>query len=226
MSESLTSAALVSGDLLFREAFDRLGSAIGVSIERQAESIERLMSDAGDAMPDLVILVGWKTGDAAFSESVRALREGFPATRLLVLTDAAEPQSMQEALQIGVDGFLHRNMSSQALLHSIRLVMYGQAVVPMSAVAQFLDGSTMRRATSAASIEQHRLTPRERDILNLLAEGQPNKVIARRLGTCDGTVKVHLRRIMRKLGVQNRTQAAIWALDHLEAPQAAQDLAS
>jgi two-component system nitrate/nitrite response regulator NarL len=59
------------------------------------------------------------------------------------------------------------------------------------------------------------LSPRETDILTLLAEGQPNKVIANHLGTTEATVKVQLRRILRKIGAQNRTQAAIWALGYL-----------
>jgi two-component system nitrate/nitrite response regulator NarL len=211
----MITAALVSGDQLFREAFGRLGAHIGVAVEHQADTVAALLAET-DAMPQLVILVGWTTGDAAFLDQVAALRERTQGARLLVLTDTAEPQSMHEALQAGVDGFLHRNMSSEALSHSIRLIMYGQAVVPMSVVSKFLDTAGSRRSAGIVTAEANSLTPRERDILSLLAEGQPNKVIARRLGTCDGTVKVHLRRIMRKLGVQNRTQAAIWALDHLQ----------
>jgi len=216
MSDTMITAALVSGDLLFREAFGRLGAHIGVAVQRQAQTVDELIAD-GAAMPELIIIVGWSTGDDAFLEGVSRLRERAAGSRLLVLTDSAEPQPMHEALQAGVDGFLHRNMSSEALSHSIRLIMYGQAVVPMSVVSKFLEGAGSRRpGAGVPTAEAENLTPRERDILSLLAEGQPNKVIARRLGTCDGTVKVHLRRIMRKLGVQNRTQAAIWALDHLQ----------
>lgn len=215
MTDTMITAALVSGDQLFREAFGRLGSHIGVEVVHQADTVAKLLSET-EEMPQLVILVGWTTGDADFLEQVAQLRERTQGSRLLVLTDTAEPQSMHEALQAGVDGFLHRNMSSEALSHSIRLIMYGQAVVPMSVVSKFLDSASTRRGGAVVTAEANSLTPRERDILSLLAEGQPNKVIARRLGTCDGTVKVHLRRIMRKLGVQNRTQAAIWALDHLQ----------
>ena len=217
MSDTMITAALVSGDLLCREPFGRLGAHIGVAVQRQAQTVDELIAD-GAAMPELIIIVGWE------HRRRRVSGGGLPAARSgpRVAPAGADRQCGAAADALGAAGgrrgFLHRNMSSEALSHSIRLIMYGQAVVPMSVVSKFLEGRRQPPARRGRADRGGREPDpaRARTFLSLLAEGQPNKVIARRLGTCDGTVKVHLRRIMRKLGVQNRTQAAIWALDHLQ----------
>ncbi|MEQ8964209.1 MAG: response regulator transcription factor [Azospirillaceae bacterium] len=215
MSQKVISTILVSGDRLFREAFKQLSGGLGIDVVDEAAGVAELAESTADRKaPDLVILLGWTVGDEAFQAAVARLRETWSSTRMLVLTDSTDAALAQDALRAGVDGLLHRNMSSEALVHAIMLVMLGEEVLPAKLAQRLISGAgTPMPAGAKRQFEG--LTPREIDILELLSEGAPNKVIANQLGTTEATVKVQLRRILRQIGVQNRTQAAIWALQHL-----------
>lgn len=217
MTRKAISTTLVSGDRLFREAFKQLSSGLGIEIVGEAGTLADL-ADRIDTAPasEMLLLLGWNTGDEAFHVSFQRVREAWPDTRLIVLADNTDPALAHDALRAGVDGLLHRNMSSEALVHAIMLVMLGEEVVPAKLAQSLIHGAPLPPAGGAAVRGDFQgLTPREIDILELLSEGAPNKVIANQLGTTEATVKVQLRRILRQIGVQNRTQAAIWALQHL-----------
>ncbi|MEQ8964933.1 MAG: response regulator transcription factor [Azospirillaceae bacterium] len=216
MREGAVSTALVAGDQLLREGLKQLSEVIGLRTIAEAPTLAELIEapEEGES-PSLVILLDWPAANPEFQETIKRFRKRYPAARLVVLTESADPRPLLEALNAGVDGYLHRNMSSAALLHSIRLVMLGEAVFPGKLAVRLLGGEGRMPAAAPAGGNVSGLSPRETDILILLAEGQPNKVIANKLGTTEATVKVQLRRILRKIGVQNRTQAAIWALGHL-----------
>jgi len=216
MREGAVSTALVAGDQLLREGLKQLSEVIGLRTIGEAQSLADLVDAPEDSeAPALVILLDWSTGSAEFQETLKRFRKRYSGSRLVVLTESTDPAPLLEALNSGVDGYLHRNMSSAALLHSIRLVMLGEAVFPGKLAIRLLGGEGRAPAAPPPGGSVSGLSPRETDILILLAEGQPNKVIANKLGTTEATVKVQLRRILRKIGVQNRTQAAIWALGHL-----------
>ncbi len=121
---------------------------------------------------------------------------------------------MVECFDAGVDGYIVKSMSSQPLITALRLVTLGEKVLP-SELADVLSRHNFDHAAPGGDLEHEmedaNLSTRERDVLCCLMAGYSNKVIARELDVCEATVKVHVKAILRKLDVSNRTQAAMWA---------------
>lgn len=167
--------------------------------------------------PDVLVLdlsmPGWTGVDV-----VRELRARDCAVRVLVLTSFSDPELVLEAVRAGADGYLLKHSRAEAVLGGIRCVAAG--VAPMDPdVARALMSSP--RAAGGGADE---LTSREAEVLELLRAGHPNKVIARRLQISERTVKAHVTRILQRIGVADRTQAALWAERHLRGPASAEGL--
>ena len=139
---------------------------------------------------------------------VRALRGAGRSTRVLVLTSFQEPDRVVEVMQAGADGYLLKDAQAERILDGIRAVAAGGVPIDPS-VARLL----------LTDFRQHSpldgLTDREREVLELVRQGLPNKSIARRLQITERTVKAHVTNILLRLGVSDRTQAALWAERHL-----------
>jgi len=146
-------------------------------------------------------------------QSCRELRERFATSRIVLMMDQYHIEEVARAFASGVvDGYLVKAISCAPLAGALRLIAMGDKVLP-SEVAESLTHSIPQimwsgRETGVSGLP---LSNREIEILKCLLDGDPNKVISRRLGIADATVKVHIKAILRKLRVQNRTQAAIWA---------------
>ena len=138
-------------------------------------------------------------------EGVRRLRASHPTLPLLVCSASEDPGLVRELLALGVAGFMPKSDSTQVILEAVRLVLAGGTYVP----TRLLAAAPARPSSGAIAIES--LTPRQRDVLRLLAEGKPNKVIARELDISEATVKVHLLSVFRALGARNRTEAVVIA---------------
>ena len=130
------------------------------------------------------------------------------STRVLILTSAAGPSTPGLALQAGAAGFLYKDVDPDALVRAIRSVHDGQTVLAPQAAGLV----AARPAGGARGIGA--LTARERDVLDLLAAGQSNREIARTLHVSEKTVKTHVSAVLAKLGVADRTQAALLAVRH------------
>jgi len=136
------------------------------------------------------------------------LRAQPASTRVLVLTSAAGPAAPRLALQAGAAGFLYKDVDPDALVRAIRSVHDGHTVLAPEAAGLV----TARPAGEARGIGA--LTGRERDVLELLAAGQSNREVARTLHISEKTVKTHVSAVLAKLGVADRTQAALLAVRH------------
>jgi two-component system, NarL family, nitrate/nitrite response regulator NarL len=146
------------------------------------------------------------------TEGIGQIRAAAPLTRIVVLTETIRVGRLSEALSAGVDGYLLKNMSADALHQSLQLVLLGEKVFPTDLARLLTSDWMMGRNDAAQGEHANGLSHREMQILGDLLSGAQNKQIARDLQICEGTVKVHLKAILKKLGVQNRTQAAIWAV--------------
>src|SRR4051812_43819098 len=113
-------------------------------------------------------------------------------------------------MNAGADGYLMKDVSPEALIQSLELVMMGEKVFPTNLAAMLFD---LNNASSPMNSIRG-MTPREHEILQALVTGASNKLIANRLGITEATVKVHLKTLLRKIDVNNRTQAAIWAMNN------------
>jgi two-component system nitrate/nitrite response regulator NarL len=132
---------------------------------------------------------------------------------VIVLSNYFDLQTMIECFTQGAQGYIINSVKSARLLAALRLAALGEKVVPSDFVDQI--GCQPTDYSAPCSVESHieeaNLSPREVDVLCCLMAGYANKVIARKLDVCEATVKVHVKSILRKLNVRNRTQAAIWA---------------
>jgi two-component system nitrate/nitrite response regulator NarL len=132
---------------------------------------------------------------------LRRVRADYPGITTVILSSMVDRDQMLETINLGAAGYIPKHLSGAAMISALRLVLSGERFLP----SMLLNSEpTDRGANTAAG----KLTPREREVLMLLREGLPNKVIANRLQLSEVTVKSHLFSIFRKLGVQNRVQAA------------------
>jgi DNA-binding NarL/FixJ family response regulator len=137
---------------------------------------------------------------------MRALRERAPGARVIVLTSFLDDEKVLPALRAGAAGYLLKNAAPQELARAIRAASAGEVVLDPVVAARLVD-------TLAGDGEPlDRLTPREREVLELIGRGFPNKLIARELGLSEKTVKTHVGHVLAKLGVTDRTQAAVVAV--------------
>jgi two-component system, NarL family, nitrate/nitrite response regulator NarL len=144
---------------------------------------------------------------------VENLQTNFSNVKVVILAERFDLDTMIACFRAGAEGYIVNAMRSQPLMTALRLVSLGEKVMP-SDLVETLGHHHFSNPSTAASedvISNANLSRRERDVLCCLMAGYPNKLIARQLDVCEATVKVHVKSILRKLKVSNRTQAAIWA---------------
>jgi two-component system nitrate/nitrite response regulator NarL len=140
------------------------------------------------------------------------IRGRWAEPRIAIMTDGYSIEDVSRAFATGfVDGYLVKEISCDRLAGALRLTALGEKVLPSQIAASLARVPVNTRCWDSATNGSN-LTTREVDILRCLVEGEANKVISRRLSIADATVKVHIKAILRKLRVRNRTQAAIWAI--------------
>jgi len=173
------------------------------------------LSDGGQAAaavvdldPDLVLMdLSMPTMDGI--EATRAVLAARPATRVIILTSFAEHARIQEALEAGAVGYLLKDAEPEVITRALRDAAAGGVPLSPRAAAALLPANRVRTVSQVSA-----LSPREREVLALVATGLPNKSIGRRLGISEKTVKSHLTRVFVILGVNDRTSAALWAQRH------------
>lgn len=143
-------------------------------------------------------------------DAILALRQISPETRVAALTASDEPSDMARVREAGAMGYVRKTLGPDALRNVIELIMSGERFYPVSDKGDH-DAETPGAPTQSGSIPSVRLTPRQKEILQGLVNGHSNKEIARDLDIIEGTVKAHIRNLMSKLGVRNRTQLAVIA---------------
>ena len=142
-------------------------------------------------------------------EAIRRIREGRPQARVLVLSSFLDDERLFPAVRAGAAGYLLKDVEPRELVKAIRTVHGGEALLHPAVAARLMDefAAAPPQEPSADS-----LTEREREVLTLIARGLPNKLIARDLSISEKTVKAHVSSILGKLGVSDRTQAALFAV--------------
>jgi len=141
-------------------------------------------------------------------EATRRIASERPATRVIALTSFLEDDKVLPAVRAGAAGYLLKDVGPPELVRAIRTVHGGEALLHPAVAARVLE----EVAAPAPPRAEPGLTPREREVLALVARGLANKRIAQELGIAEKTVKIHVSRILHKLGVADRTQAALYAV--------------
>ena len=166
---------------------------------------------------DLVLIQSENIED--LKQTSGRIRAAFPNAKIVML---ASPEiaaaATARALETGIDSIVLPHGSTDSFVQSLRLAQMGERTIPMRLALQLL-GEGSRNGSGAAvvptnSIGKYNLSNRELQILRLLVVGQSNKEIAKELDITEATVKVHVKSVLRKVQAANRTQAAIWALNH------------
>lgn len=170
-----------------------------MKVVANAENGQEAIKAYREHRPDVVVLDLRMPGLSGI-ETIRALRAEFSEARVLIFSNYASGEEVYQALKAGASGFVVKEMSLERLLEAIRLVHRGEQYVPPEIAARVGERLLAQ------------LSPREIEVLQLVAKGRSNKEIGAELGVVEGTVKIHLTNILSKLGVSDRTQAIIVAV--------------
>ncbi|MEU3215814.1 response regulator transcription factor [Streptomyces sp. NPDC006971] len=211
-----TTRVLIADDqVMVRQGFTVLLDAEpGIEVVGQAVDGADAVAKAAELAPD-VVLMDIRMPGVGGIEATRRVTASSSATRVLVLTTFDLDEYVYEALRAGASGFLLKDASATELAHAVRVVAAGEALlspnITKRLIAEFSRISDVPRgpSTSRSGI----LTERETEVLALIAQGLSNAEIAERLVVAEQTVKTHVSRILAKLGVRDRTQAAIHAYE-------------
>lgn len=185
-----------------------------IEVVGQGGSAEEALRLAAAHAPEVMLLdIGMPGGGL---EAARRLRKDHPDTQVAILTASERPADVIEALRSGVKGYLVKGIAVTELLSALRVVAAGGSYVSPNLAAAVM-GEMQRDASGARSEkgEAVRLSVREEQILRLLAEGSSNKEIGARLKLQEKTVKHYMTSVMQKLQVRNRTEAALYAKEHM-----------
>lgn len=196
---------------LFREGLRRILEGSHYSVALGTASFFEANAQLAPFRPAIVIIDTSGYGDV-LPELMATVRAMDPIPRVVLLTDTVGIPRLAGAMGAGVDGYLLKDMSAEALKQSLHLVQMGEKVFPTDLAHLLINHRFVGRGE--AGERSQNLSERENDILGCLVNGHSNKAIANRLQITEGTVKVHLKGVLKKIHVSNRTQAAIWALKH------------
>jgi two-component system, NarL family, nitrate/nitrite response regulator NarL len=210
-AEPKTSVVVIDDHPLFRKGVaDLIRMEPSLQLVGEAADGESGLRVARDTDPDLILLdlnmKGW-TG----IQTLERLRAADLDARIIVLTVSDSEEDVVAALRAGADGYLLKDMEPEDILDCLRRATQGRVVISQRLTE--LLAHALREDPRPKRLDQAGLTPREEEILALIARGNSNKLIARELDLAVGTVKVHVKHVLKKLGLRTRVEAAVWAVN-------------
>jgi DNA-binding NarL/FixJ family response regulator len=188
-----------------------LATADDIELVGMAADGAEAVALAAELRPDIV-LMDLSMPEVDGVEATRRVTSADPSVQVVVLTSFSDRQRILDALDAGAAGYLLKHAGPDELLDGIRAAHEGGAPLDPKAARVVLDRQRAGTSTPA------KMSDREVEVLRLVASGMANKHIARHLGIAERTVKAHLTSIFQRIGVTDRTQAALWARDHLTDP--------
>jgi two-component system nitrate/nitrite response regulator NarL len=207
--ERPVSIAIYGKNELVREGLGRILAEEGFQVAASKADLEEMLTLLAGSE---IILIDDHSFAAGLAACLRVRSEA-PAVKIVLMVDTFAPDEVAEAFRTGVvDGYVLKDIACRPLAGTLRLIALGEKVFPAQ-VVKSLPVGMHRNGERVRSAAIESLSSREVDILTCLVNGDANKLISRRLNISDATVKAHIKAILRKLGVANRTQAAIWAVN-------------
>jgi DNA-binding NarL/FixJ family response regulator len=199
---------IVDDHAVVRDGLERLFiTADGIEVAGSAGDGVEALALAGTTAVDVVLMDLSMPGMDGI-EATRRLRDEHPDVKVVVLTTFHDQQRIMDALSAGAAGYLLKDAGPDEVIAAVRAVMTGGVPLDPKAARVLLDAQRLPKAGP-------QLSDREQQVLALLMTGLANKQIARQLGIAERTVKAHLTSIFQQLGVTDRTQAALWAREHM-----------
>jgi DNA-binding NarL/FixJ family response regulator len=174
----------------------------------------RLAVEMAEKFEPDVVLLDILMPDMDGLQALGAMRSSVPRASIIIITAYARPDFLARAVAMGAAGYITKDEDPAKIPVAVRAVVDGEAIVNRELLEMALRelSETARAHTGAPRPESHSLTPQQKRVLTLIAEGLDNDTIAQTLSVSKNTVKTHVREIFQKLGVTDRTQAAVWAL--------------
>lgn len=208
---------LIDDHALVRTGIGELLQSRGVQVVASVSSGEEGVSRARELFPDIVLLDVKMPGMGGIETVGRLRAAGFTAP-IVMLTMSREDADLRAALRAGAQGYLLKDIEPEDLVPALEAVLHGDNVIDQEMVgtlARIVGSDASERGEGPRPAHPFaELTPRELEILECIADGSSNKMIARALSISDGTVKLHVKAILRKLGMRSRVEAAVAAVEH------------
>jgi two-component system, NarL family, nitrate/nitrite response regulator NarL len=215
---------LIGQSTLLRMGIGHILSGTRFALAEDVHCDASNVSTTASNWPVLFLICESRSSDE-YVEMIEQVKAQCPTARVVILVDHMEPQAVMQVCQAGINGLCLTGMSGTSLIKVLELVVMGETFIPASLGLSLL-GQTLSSTRSVNGyvasppandvVRASKLSARETQILLYLTKGASNKLIARDLGLSDATVKVHIKAILRKVQVANRTQAAMWAQQHLK----------
>jgi DNA-binding NarL/FixJ family response regulator len=183
----------------------------GIDVVGEAGDGEAALEQAAALAPDVILMdlvMPVRDGIGAMQE----LRVRGATSRVIVLTSFTDDERIMPAIQAGAAGYLLKNVQPAELARAVRAAHAGEALLDPVVAARLVEAVVQQRAAAAGAPQPPELTPREQEVLDLIVAGMANKRIAVELGLSEKTVKAHVGHLLAKLGVADRTQAALLAV--------------
>jgi len=212
---NLDIAVVVDPNPIFREGLIRvLSEALCVNCVGFC-SLDQMWRSADERWERGLLLFDVRDDWTVARSGIGNLKSRLPQFLVVILSELYRDENVQCAFEAGARGYIMKQANWEAIVKSLQLVCLGERVFP----SRFVEAIVFAGARGAIGKQGGNalvdsLSPREAEVLSVLCEGQSNKVIARRCGITEATVKVHIKAILRKLKARNRTEAALWAHEH------------
>lgn len=211
---SIIRILLVDDHNLFRSGIKSLlESQDGFEVVGEASDGLDGVKRAKQLKPDVVLLDLHMSGTSGL-EVLQILTDDMPEIEVLMLTVSEDAQDLMQALRSGARGYLLKNIEIDFLVDSIRRAVKGESVMSPQMSAALVNAIREPVIEKESEKKAIKLTPRESEIIIMLAQGESNKSIARTLNLAESTVKIHVQGILRKLNISSRVQAAVYAVEH------------
>jgi two-component system nitrate/nitrite response regulator NarL len=199
---------LVDRSPLFRDGLRQILNAQGCEVAGEASTLAIAPTRLAECGPVDVVAFDPAPGEEC-AGAIERLRRDWPTAKLVVLSGDLSRDAIAKAIAWSVDAYLSKDMSPRALAGSFELIVLGQQIFPTTLMLELREASARKGEASGAPAG---LSARELELLRALVKGKSNKAIARDLAITEATVKVQLKTLLKKVRVNNRTQAAVWAL--------------
>jgi len=213
MSETPASILLIDDHPLLRQGIKQLAEMEeDIIIAGEASSATEGIRLAIELEPNL-ILMDLNMPEMDGIETLIKLREQNVSSKVVIFTVSDQEEDVVAALRAGADGYLLKEMESDEMIHQLRQAATGKLVISARLATLLAGALRSHKSQKVSQPDFASLTSREKDILRLISEGLSNKMIGRKLDISDGTVKVHVKHLLKKLSLRSRVEMAVWAVE-------------